>query len=122
MKLHRTIEQAMPLLLRARVIDAVLKTQTAYGSPVTAQEIRSAQDTPLMRHTRQLTEICHDISQLGPDEQGRTLHCAGRNRDRLLVWWVQEKPVVRKKRAAKKKSAARRPGKKKRAGKKRARA
>lgn len=110
----------MPLLLRSRVIDAVLKTQTAFGEPVTAQEIRAAQATPLMRHTRALTEICHDISQLGPDEQGRTLHCAGRNRERLLVWWVQEQPERRKKRAAKK--AQRKPAKKKRAGKKRGRA
>lgn len=108
----------MPLLLRARVIDAVLKTQTAYGSPVTAQEVRAAQPTPLMRHTRALTELCHDITQLGPDEQGRSLHCAGRNRERLLLWWVQEPPVKRPaKKAARKK--AQRPAAKKRAVKKR---
>lgn len=119
----------MPLLLRARVIDAVLKTQTAYGSPVTAQEVRAAQPTPLMRHTRALTELCHDITQLGPDEQGRTLHCAGRNRERLLLWWVQEPPAKQRpvKKAGKKtaKKAQRKAGKKRtpgKAAKKRARA
>lgn len=120
MKLNRTIEQAMPLLLRDRVIDAVLRTQNAFGSPVTAQEVRAAQATPLMRHTRALTEICHQIAALGFDDQGRTLCCAGKSRIGLLLWWVQETPA-KKKRAAKKTSKGK-AAKKKRAGKKRGRA
>lgn len=115
MKLNRTIEQAMPLLLRDRVIDAVLRTQNAFGSPVTAQEVRAAQAQPLMRHTRALTEICHAIAALGIDDQGRTLHCAGKNRVGLLLWWVKEKPAALRKRAKKKTAAKKKPARKKRA-------
>jgi hypothetical protein len=123
-KLNRTIENAMPLLLRDRVIEAVLKTQNHFGSPVTAQEVRDHQAAPLLRHSRALTELCHQIVALGSDEDGRSLHCAGKNRERLLIWWVQE---PKSKRVAKQAAApvAAPPRKKRRAKaakKKRARA
>lgn len=43
-----------------------------------------------MRHARALTELCWQISRLGRDERGRTLHNAGRDRKGLTLWWVQE--------------------------------
>lgn len=125
MKLNRTIENALPLLFRERVIDAVLRTQSAFGGPVTANEVRAAQPAPLLRHSRALTELCHQIVELGPDEKGRALYRAGKDRTGLLLWWV-EAPQDAKRPAAKKapakKKAARKASKKKRAGKKRARA
>lgn len=89
-KLSQTIDLALPLLMRERVIEAILRVQTQYGEPVTAQEVRDAQEQPLMRHTRALTEIAHKISALGPDEQGRRLQCAGKKRTGILLWWVVE--------------------------------
>jgi hypothetical protein len=117
-KLAKTIEVALPVLMRERVIDAVLATQTMHGEPVTAQEGRSSQPEPLMRHTRALTEVAQDIAALGPDERGRRLLSAGKDRNGLLLWWVQLPKRAKKKRAAK--TTARRPAK--RAKKKRARA
>jgi hypothetical protein len=115
-KLSKTIEVALPLLMRERVIDAVIEAQTQHGEPVTAQEVRASQPQPLMRHTRALTEVAQDIAAIGPDERGRRLLCAGKDRNGLLLWWVTAPKKPAKKRAAKK--ATRRPAKKarKRAG------
>lgn len=88
MPLHETIRDAMPLLLRARVIDAVAEAQMREGGPVTSQQAREGRK--LLRHARAFTELAWQISKLGPDERGRTLHNAGRDRKGLTLWWVQE--------------------------------
>lgn len=85
-----TIEDALPLLLRRRVIDAVLEAQDKVGAPVTSQEARSATRRPLLRHVRAFTELCWRVCRLGPDERGRSLHAAGKDRKGLALWWVQE--------------------------------
>jgi hypothetical protein len=82
------IQNARPLLMRAQVIEAVLAAQTVALEPVTSQEARSAK--PVMRHTRAFTEVAEQISHLGPDERGRVLRAAGRDRKGLALWWVQE--------------------------------
>ena len=112
MKLAKTIERALPLLMRARVIDAVLETQIRLGSPVTAQEVRAGQRTPLMRHSRALTEVAHQIAELGADERGRRLHLAGKDRTGVLLWWVEQRQAARKK----KRKAAKKRARKKRGG------
>lgn len=74
--------------MRARVIDAVLAAQSVMREPVTSQEARAAQ--PVMRHTRAFTEVAAQVAKLGPDERGRVLCAAGRDRKGLALWWVQE--------------------------------
>jgi len=81
------IQGALPLLMRDRLIDAVLKAQAITGSPVTAQEARATSE-PVMRNARTFSECARRIAQLGADSRGRTLHCAGRDRLNVLLWWV----------------------------------
>lgn len=81
---------AIALLMRARVIDAVLTAQRIAGEPVTAREARSVRPEPVMRNARSFTELAKAIAQLGPDEQGRVLRCAGLDRQRFALWWVEE--------------------------------
>jgi hypothetical protein len=88
--LERTIRDSRPLLLRRRIIDAVLQAQRQQAGPVTSQEVRASAREPLLRHARALTELAWQVSRLGPDELGRRLHAAGTDRKGLALWWVQE--------------------------------
>jgi hypothetical protein len=83
-----TIRDALPLLMREQVIDAVLAAQAIAGAPVTAQEARAATSGPVMRNAKSFSECARRIAELGADEQGRTLRCAGRDRLNVLLWWV----------------------------------
>lgn len=85
--LSQAIRQARPLLLRSRVIDAVLAAQRLALEPVTAAEARAA--LPVLRHARAFTEVARVISQLGPDERGRRLCAAGVDRKGFALWWVE---------------------------------
>lgn len=89
--LGATIDDALPLLLRARVLDAVLAAQTEAAGPVTSQEARGAAGRPLLRHARAFTELAWRVTRLGPDERGRLLHGAGTSRKGLALWWVEER-------------------------------
>lgn len=82
------IRDALPLLLRDRVVDAVLAAQTQLGSPVTAREARDA--LLVMRHARAFTEVAQAIARLGPDDRGRELCFAGTDRNGFALWWVKE--------------------------------
>jgi hypothetical protein len=82
------IRDALPLLLRDRVVDAVLAAQTALGAPVTSREARDA--LLVMRTPRAFTEVAQAISKLGPDERGRELCFAGTDRNGFALWWVKE--------------------------------
>lgn len=90
MDLQRTIRDSRPLLLRQRIIEAVLKAQRQEGGPVSSQRVRASSAEPLLRHARALTELAWQISRLGPDELGRRLHAAGTDRKGAALWWVQE--------------------------------
>jgi len=89
--LARTIANALPLLMRERVLEAVLAAQALHGGPVTAQQARTGRAERLMPHARALTEVAWQISRLGPDELGRSLHSAGKDRKGLALWWVEER-------------------------------
>jgi hypothetical protein len=82
------VRDALPLLMRAQVIDAVLAAQIQAGAPVTAQEARLVAREPVMRSAKSFSECARRIAQLGADEQGRSLHCTGRDRLNVLLWWV----------------------------------
>lgn len=88
--LEAVSRDAMPLLMRARIIGAVLTAQRAAGAPVTAREARSAKAEPVMRNARSFSEVAKAIARLGPDEQGRVLRCAGFDRQHFALWWVEE--------------------------------
>lgn len=83
---------AMPLLMRARIIEAVLAAQRSAGEPVTAAEARLARSEPVMRNARSFSEVAKAIAELGPDERGRVLRCAGFDRNKFALWWVEEAP------------------------------
>ena len=79
---------ALPLLIRSRLLDAVRMAQAAERGPVTAAEVLARLDPPLARSPRALTALMHRVAATGPDERGRQL--AGEV-DRLSVWrWVVE--------------------------------
>jgi len=82
------IRDALPLLLRGRVVDAVLAAQTALGAPVTAREARDA--LLVMRTPRSFTDVAQAIARLGPDDRGRELCSAGTDRNGFALWWVRE--------------------------------
>ena len=82
------IRDALPLLMRDRVIGAVLAAQAVLGAPVTAREARQAR--LVMRHARAFTEVAQAIARLGPDDRGRELCFAGTDRNGFALWWVKE--------------------------------
>jgi hypothetical protein len=88
--LHATIAAALPLLMRARVLDAVLAAQAVLSEPVTSAQARAAR--PVMRHARAFTELARAIARLGPDERGRVLCPVLPDRKGFARWWVQEQP------------------------------
>lgn len=88
--LDQVIHDALPRLMQPRVIDAVLEAQAIRGAPVTSQEARTLGKSPVMRHTRAFTEVAWRIARLGPDERGRVLCAAGKDRKGLALWWVEE--------------------------------
>lgn len=83
------IRDALPLLLRSRVIDAVLGAQRLALGPVTSAQARAAQ--PLLSHARAFTAVALAIARLGPDERGRRLCAAGVDRKGFALWWVEER-------------------------------
>lgn len=87
--LHDLIVDALPLLMRGPVLDAVVAAQAIAGQPVTSHEARTAR--PVTRHARAFTGLCWSISRLGPDERGRVLRSAGRDRKGFALWWVEER-------------------------------
>lgn len=87
--LYDLIEDALPLLMRARILDAVVAAQAVAGQPVTSHEARAAR--PVTRHARAFTTLAWSISRLGPDERGRVLCSAGRDRKGFALWWVEER-------------------------------
>jgi hypothetical protein len=89
--LARTIANALPLLMRERVLEAVLAAQALHGGPVTAQQARAIRAQPVMSHARAFTEVAWQITRLGPDEYGRVLCAAGKDRKGLALWWVEER-------------------------------
>jgi len=84
------IRVALPLLMRARVTDAVLSAQLIAGGPVTSQQARAATAHPVMPHARAFTELARAITRLGPDERGRELHAVAPDRKGIARWWVRE--------------------------------
>lgn len=89
-RLRNMICDAMPLLLRSRVLDAVLAAQTHAGAPVTSQQARAASPTRVLGHARAFTEVAAAIARLGPDAGGRVLVAAGTDRKGVARWWVEE--------------------------------
>lgn len=85
-----TIQDALPLLMRDRIIESVLAAQRIAGEPVTAQEARATRPEPIMRSARSFSDAAKAVARMGPDAQGRVLRCAGPNRKRLVRWWVEE--------------------------------
>lgn len=83
------ITAALPLLMRAHVLDAVLAAQALAGGPVTSHEARAART--VMRHARAFTELARAVSRLGPDERGRVLHPVAADRKGVARWWVAER-------------------------------
>lgn len=77
--------------MRERVLEAVLVAQSAQGGPVTAQQARAVRTEPVMPHARAFTEVAWQITRLGPDEYGRVLCAAGKDRKGLTLWWVEER-------------------------------
>jgi len=86
-RLNAAIRDAMPLLLRRRVIDAVLAAQRLALGPVTSAQARAAQ--PVLGHARAFTEVASAVARLGPDELGRRLCPAGTDRKGFARWWVE---------------------------------
>jgi hypothetical protein len=89
MSLARLVNDALPLLMRKRVIDAVLAAQAGALGPVTSAEARRAK--PVLRNARSFSDCARRIAQMGPDEHGRALHRAGRDRNGFALWWVEER-------------------------------
>ena len=87
-RLNVAIRDALPLLMRTRVIDAVLAAQRLALEPVTSAQARAAK--PVLGHARAFTEAARVIAQLGPDERGRRLCAAGVDRKGFARWWVEE--------------------------------
>lgn len=83
------MQQALPLLVRRQVIDAVLRAQSLSLEPVTSAQARAAK--PILAHARSFTEVARVIAQLGPDERGRRLRDAGVDRKGFARWWVEER-------------------------------
>jgi hypothetical protein len=71
-------------------MESVLAAQRISGEPVTARQARSARAEPVMRSARSFSDVAKAIARLGPDEQGRVLRCAGTDRKRFVLWWVEE--------------------------------
>jgi len=83
------IRDALPLLVRRRVIDAVLAAQELELGPVTSAQARAMK--PVLAHARAFTEVARVVARLGPDERGRVLCAAGIDRKGFARWWVQER-------------------------------
>lgn len=88
--LDQLIRDALPSLMRARIIDAVLKAQRIEGEPVTARQARAVEHEPLMQSPRSFSDAANAIARMGPDESGRVLHRVAMNRKRIIRWWVEE--------------------------------
>lgn len=82
------INDALPLLMRERVLDAVLAAQSKVGGPVTSQQARAARRAPVLSGPRKFTDVAAQIARLGPDERGRVLHAVGADRKGVARWWV----------------------------------
>lgn len=89
-QLPELIRDAIPLLVRPLVLDAVQAAQAIAGGPVTSQEAREAAVRPVLRHARAFTEAAAAIARLGADDRGRVLRAAGRDRKGVALWWVEE--------------------------------
>lgn len=83
------VREALPALMRARVLGAVLAAQAIEGGPVTSQQARAALRSPVLRHARAFTGVASRVARLGPDELGRVLRAAGRDRKGFALWWVE---------------------------------
>lgn len=82
------LRQALPFVLRSRVLDAILTAQVRAGGPVTSHQARAAASAPVLGHSRAFTEVAAAISRLGPDETGRVLVAVGADRKGIARWWV----------------------------------
>jgi hypothetical protein len=91
MTLATLIRGALPLLMRERIIEAVLRAQHALGEPVTSEQARMASPEPIMRSARSFSDTARAVARLGADEQGRVLHRVGGHRQRFVRWWVEER-------------------------------
>jgi hypothetical protein len=85
-QLGALIRDALPALMRQRVLEAVLAAQALAAGPVTSREARASR--PVLRHARAFTGLARAIARMGPDERGRTLHAAGKDRKGCALWWV----------------------------------
>ena len=77
------------LVMRGRVIGAVLAAQRILGEPVTAQQARATRVEPIMRSARSFSDAARAIARSGPDELGRVLRRVGRDRAGCVRWWVE---------------------------------
>lgn len=84
------IRDALPVLMRDRIIDAVLAAQRVCGEPVTARQARAMRSEPIMRSARSFSDAARAIAGAGPDPRGRVLCRVGRNRAGVVRWWVEE--------------------------------
>jgi hypothetical protein len=84
------IRDGLPLLMRERIIEAVLTAQRIAGEPVTAQQARATRSEPIMRSARSFSDAARAIVRAGPDPRGRVLRRAGRDRAGVVRWWVEE--------------------------------
>jgi hypothetical protein len=87
--LDGTIRDGLPLVMRGRVIEAVLAAQRIAGEPVTAQQARATHREPIMRSARSFSDAARAIARTGPDELGRVLRRVGRDRAGFVRWWVE---------------------------------
>lgn len=84
-----TIEAAYPLLMRARLLDAVSAAQAANGrDPVTAE--RARRHDQITRSPRAFSELARKVAECGADEAGRELVPAGRDRRGVRLWVVSQ--------------------------------
>lgn len=90
-QLSGLIRNALPVIMRQRVIDAVIRAQAIAGGPVTSQQARAAKASagPVLGHSRAFTQAAAAITRMGPDELGRLLHAVGRDRKGCARWWVE---------------------------------
>ena len=84
------VREGLPLLMRERIIEAVLAAQRITGEPVTAQQARATRAEPIMRSARSFSDAARAIARQGPDPGGRVLRRVGRDRTGVVLWWVEE--------------------------------
>lgn len=104
------MNQALPLILRGKMIDSVLWAQCALGGQVTAADVLAhCPGLRLARSAKGFAELAGAVAALGPDAQGRALVACGVDRTGAQLWHA-DVPDLRVEYAVRLAAAAARPG------------